>query len=145
MTLIARDIMTRAPQTVTAAQPVSDAIEIMKMENCGVVPVVSPEDNSALVGIVTDRDIALKACCDGATGPETPVVEAMSTNLYVVAPEDNLPRIREVMESAGVRRVPVVENERLVGIISLKDIADNASSNVVGQTDDRILTQDPNN
>jgi CBS domain-containing protein len=139
------DIMTRDPQTVTAAQPVADAIEIMKNENCGVVPVVSPEDGSSLVGIVTDRDIAMKACCDGGNGPTMPIVEAMSTNLYVVDPEDTLPRIRSIMEEAGVRRVPVVDNERLVGIISMKDIAENVTTREIGETDDRILTQEPNN
>lgn len=143
--LKASEIMTRAPQTVTAAQPVADAIQIMKTENCGVVPVVSPEDNSSLVGIITDRDIALKACDEGASGPEMPVVEAMSTNLFVVAPDDPLPRVQQVMEEAGVRRVPVVDNERLVGIISLKDLAEHFSPRTVGETDDRILSQEPNN
>ena len=145
MMIKAEEIMTRAPQTVTPTQTVADAVQIMKSENCGVVPVVNPEDNSTLVGIVTDRDIALRACCDGSSGAETPVVEVMSTNLFVVAPEDPLPKVRDVMETAGVRRVPVCDNEHLVGIISLKDLADNLSSDNVGETEDRILTQDPNN
>ena len=143
--MTAADIMTKVPQTVTAAQPVADAIEIMKAENCGVVPVVSPEDSSSLVGIVTDRDIAIKACADGCSGPSTPIVEAMSTNLYVVAPDDTLPRVRQIMEDAGVRRVPVVDEDRLVGIISMKDLADHTSSKTVGETDDKILGQEPNN
>jgi len=143
--LKASEIMTKSPMTVTAAQSVADAVQIMKDENCGVVPVVSPEDSQSLVGIVTDRDIALKACESGGAGPDMPVVEAMSGNLYIVAPDDPLPRVREIMEEAGIRRVPVVENERLVGIISLKDVADNADSSIVGTTDDRILSQEPNN
>lgn len=143
--MIASEIMTKVPQTVTATQPVADAIEIMKNENCGVVPVVSPEDSSSLVGIVTDRDIALKACSQNGDGPNTPVVEAMSTNLFVVAPQDPLPKVREIMETAGVRRVPVVDDNHLVGIISLKDIAENAGTRELGETDDKILSQDPNN
>lgn len=143
--MIASEIMTKVPQTVTATQPVADAVEIMKAENCGVVPVVSPEDSSSLVGIVTDRDIALRACCEDGSGPNTPVVEAMSTNLFVVAPQDPLPKIREIMETAGVRRVPVVEDNHLVGIISMKDIAEKTGSRELGETDDRILTQEPNN
>lgn len=143
--LKASEIMTPSPQTVTAAQQVADAIQIMKAENCGVVPVVSPEDNCSLVGVVTDRDIALKACEEGASGPQMPVVEAMTTNLFVVSPEDSLPRIKQIMEDAGVRRVPVVENDRLVGIISMKDLADKLHYNSIGETDDKILSQEPNN
>ncbi len=141
----ASEIMTSSPQTVTAAQQVADAIQIMKAENCGVVPVVSPEDNSSLVGLVTDRDIALKACEEGASGPQMPVVEAMTTNLFVVSPDDPLPRVKQIMEDAGVRRVPVVENDRLVGIISMKDLADKLHYNSIGETDDKILSQEPNN
>jgi CBS domain-containing protein len=141
----ASEIMTHVPQTVTPAQTVADAVEIMKSENCGVVPVVSPEDNLSLVGIITDRDIALRACSSGREGAATPIVEAMSTNLFVVAPEDPLPRVKAIMEEAGVRRVPVVEENRLVGIISLKDLADNAGSSELGRVDDSILSQDPNN
>lgn len=143
--LKASEVMTSSPRTVTAAQPVADAIQIMKTENCGVVPVVSPEDNSSLVGLVTDRDIAMKACEDGASGPQMPVVEVMSTNLFVVSPDDTLPHVRQIMEQAGVRRVPVVENERLVGIISMKDLADKLNYDSIGETDDKILSQEPNN
>jgi CBS domain-containing protein len=141
----ARDIMTRTPQTVTPTEPVADAVDIMKAENCGVVPVVDPEDTGSLVGIITDRDVALRACCQGGHGPETPIVEVMSTDLAVVGPEDSVTHIREVMEGAGVRRVPVVEEGRLVGIISLKDLAEQVSSEAVGEMTDRILEQDPNN
>jgi CBS domain-containing protein len=143
--LKASEIMTHIPQTVTPTQTVADAVEIMKSEDCGVVPVVSPEDNCSLVGIITDRDIALRACSEGRGGASMPIVEAMSTNLFVVAPEDPLPRIRQIMETAGVRRVPVVDQNRLVGIISLKDLADNAGSSELGRIDDAILSQDPNN
>lgn len=143
--LKASEIMTPSPQTVTATQQVADAIQIMKAENCGVVPVVSPEDNCSLVGLVTDRDIALKACEDGASGPQMPVVEAMTTNLFVVSPDDPLPRVQQIMEDAGVRRVPVVENDRLVGIISMKDLAEKLHYNSIGETDDKILSQKPNN
>jgi len=143
--LTAKEIMTRMPQTVTPTQTVADAVQIMKSESCGVVPVVNPEDGSSLVGIITDRDIALRACAPGCDGVETPVVEVMSSNLFVVAPEDPLPRVRQIMETAGVRRVPVCDHDRLVGIISLKDLADNAPSGELGRIDDSILSQDPNN
>lgn len=137
--------MTHAPQTVTPTEPVADAVQIMASENCGAVPVVDPEDAGSLVGIITDRDIALRACRDGGRGPETPVVEVMSTDVQVVSTDDSITHVREVMADAGVRRVPVVENGRLVGIIALKDLADEVPADQVGETTDRILEQDPNN
>ncbi len=71
--------------------------------------------------------------------------EAMSKTVFVVAPDDTLPRVREVMESAGVRRVPVVENEQLVGIISMCDVAAITDRESLGEIDTRILNQEPNN
>ncbi|MEO5929881.1 MAG: CBS domain-containing protein [Candidatus Kapaibacterium sp.] len=143
--LKASEVMTPIPQTVTPTQTVAAAVDIMKSEDCGVVPVVSPEDRSSLVGIITDRDIALRACCEGSDGSRTPIMEAMTTNLFVVAPDDSLPHVKMIMEQAGVRRVPVVENNHLVGIISLKDLSDTLGGRGIGDTDTRILGQDPNN
>jgi CBS domain-containing protein len=143
--MTASEIMTPVPQTVTPDQSIADAVEIMRNESCGVVPVVRPEDGSTLVGIITDRDIALRACGPGCEGAEMQIEEAMSTNLFVVAPDDTIPHVREVMESAGVRRVPVVDNDQLVGIISLCDVAAIIDRESIGEIDTRILTQDPNN
>ncbi len=142
----ASQIMTRNPVTVTSAQTVAEAVKIMSAENCGIVPVIAGEDRQTVVGLVTDRDIALRACAEGCEGPETPVSVVMTQNLFCVAPGDDVSRVRQVMEDAGVRRVPVVEEDNtLVGIISFKDLADNLSQSTLGHTDETILAQPPNN
>jgi CBS domain-containing protein len=140
----AQDVMTRNPETVTSEQTVADAVSIMKSEHCGIVPVVSA-DSQSLVGVVTDRDIALGCCDSGASGPDTPVSAVMSQNLFCVDPDEDISKVQQMMERAGVRRIPVIaEDNHLVGIISLKDIADQLDDDRVGRTEGAILSQKPN-
>jgi CBS domain-containing protein len=142
----AEEIMTRDPRTVTPNQTVADAVKVMTTEDCGIVPVVESDRDMHVVGVITDRDIALRACAPDGPGPNASVSSVMSSNVFCVSPSDELGRVREVMESAGVRRVPVVtEDQKLLGIISIKDIAENAGDREVGQTDSKILEQKPNN
>lgn len=142
----AEQIMTRDPRTVTPNQTVAEAVKVMTNEDCGVVPVVRSDRELQVVGVVTDRDIALRACNENGTGPAATVSSVMTSNVFCVNPSDDLARVREVMESAGVRRVPVVDdNKHLLGIISMKDVAENVGDNEVGGTDSRILEQKPNN
>ncbi len=141
----AEEIMTRKPSTVSPTQSVADAVEIMTSQDCGVVPVIDSTTGNALVGLITDRDIALRACGEGGSGPSATIAEVMTTNIFCVTPQDSIERVREVMTEAGVRRVPVVDENRLVGIISMKDFAQEASSDVVGKIDENVLGQEPNN
>jgi CBS domain-containing protein len=142
----AEQIMTRDPRTVTPNQTVAEAVKVMTTEDCGVVPVVQSDRELQVIGVVTDRDIALRACAENGPGPSASVSSVMTSNVFCVSPNDDLARVREVMESAGVRRVPVVDDNRhLLGIISLKDVAENAGDNEVGGLDSRILEQKPNN
>jgi CBS domain-containing protein len=140
------EVMTRDPKTITSDQNVSDAVSIMKSENCGIVPVVEA-GASRIVGVVTDRDIALGSCNSGGTGPNTPISSVMtSSNLFCVDKEEDLSEVCKMMERAGVRRVPVVEDgDKLVGIISMKDLAENLGEKSLGETDQSILQQKPNN
>lgn len=138
--------MTRDPRTVTPNQTVAEAVKVMTNEDCGVVPVVRSDRELQVVGVVTDRDIALRACNENGPGPSATVSSVMTSNVFCVNPGDDLARVREVMESAGVRRVPVVDdNQQLLGIISMKDVAENTGDKEVGGTDSRILEQKPNN
>lgn len=142
----AEQIMTRDPRTVTPNQTVAEAVKVMQTEACGVVPVVQSDRELTVVGVVTDRDIALRACSENAPGPAATVSSVMTSNVFCVAPGDDMARIREVMENAGVRRVPVVDdNKHLLGIISMKDVAENAGDREVGHVDSKILEQKPNN
>src|SRR4051812_24611729 len=92
----ASELMTRDPLTVTSEQSVADAVRIMKTAHCGIVPVVEPGQNR-IVGLVTDRDIALGSCDQGSAGPSTPVSAVMSTTLFCVDPDEDLSRVRSMM------------------------------------------------
>jgi CBS domain-containing protein len=118
----ARDIMTANPQVVTASDSISRAAEIMRDTDVGIVPVVEDSGSMRLAGVVTDRDIAVRIVAEGRDG-NVNVREIMSSGLATVRPDDDLNRVTELMKREQVRRVPVVEGDRLVGIIAQADVA----------------------
>ena len=113
-----RDVMTSNPRTVSPNDSIQVAARIMKEEDTGVVPVV---DNGRPVGIVTDRDIVLRAVAEG--GFDKPVREIATREVVFVKPDASTKEAEKLMSERQVRRLPVVENDRLVGIVSLGDIA----------------------
>jgi CBS domain-containing protein len=114
-----RDVMTSNPRTVSPDDSIQVAARIMKEEDTGVVPVV---ENGRAVGILTDRDIVLRAVADGS-GCDRAVREIATTDLVFVKPDTSTREAEKLMSQRQVRRLPVVENDRLVGIVSLGDIA----------------------
>jgi CBS domain-containing protein len=113
-----RDVMTSNPRTVSPGDSIQVAARIMKEEDVGVVPIV---DNGRTVGIVTDRDIVIRAVAEG--GSDRAVREIATTDLVFVKPDSSTREAEKLMSERQIRRLPVVENGRLVGIISLGDIA----------------------
>ena len=114
-----RDVMTPNPRTVSPADSIQSAAAIMRDEDTGVVPIV---DNGRAVGVVTDRDIVVRAVADGSQLNQT--VGQIATNAVVCATPDMSTReAAQLMSDHQVRRLPVVENERLVGIVSIGDLA----------------------
>ena len=119
----ARDIMTDSPAVVTAETTARDAARMMQDNDCGSLPVVESRDSMKLLGIVTDRDLALRILGRGQD-PNTPVREAMTKNVYSVKQDDDLDAVEHVMSSQQVRRVPVVDGQdRIVGIVAQADLA----------------------
>lgn len=118
----ARDIMTANPQCVTPEDAVSRAAEIMRDANVGLVPVVEDQGSMRLAGVVTDRDIAVRVVAEGR-GNDCRARDVMSSGLATVRPDDDVSRVTDLMKREQVRRVPVVENDRLVGIIAQADVA----------------------
>jgi CBS domain-containing protein len=113
--------MTRDVRVATPGQTIRDVARMMAEIDAGILPV---GENDRLVGMISDRDIALRAVAEGK-GPDTPVREVMSTDkvLYCFEDED-LDDVAKNMGDTKVRRLPVMDrNKRLVGIISLGDIA----------------------
>jgi CBS domain-containing protein len=108
---------------VTIAQPnqsIRDAARLMAKADCGCLPV---GENDRLVGMITDRDIALRAVAQGKS-PDTPVREIMSSEVKYCFDDDELDEVAQNMADIKIRRLPVVNHDkRLVGIVSLGDIA----------------------
>jgi len=114
-----RDVMTSNPRTVSPSDSIRAAARIMKDEDTGVVPVV---ENGRAVGIVTDRDIVIRCIAEGGGG-DRPVREVASADVVCVKPDDSTRDAEKIMSERQIRRLPVVENDRLVGIVSLGDLA----------------------
>jgi CBS domain-containing protein len=115
------ECMTREVRIANPGQSIREVARIMAEIDAGVMPV---GDNDRLVGMITDRDIAIRAVAEGK-GPDTPVRDVMSTEqvLYCFEDED-LAQVAKNMGEQQVRRLPVVNREkRLVGIVSLADVA----------------------
>jgi len=111
--------MTTDVRTVTPNATVKDAAQIMHNVNVGSVPVV---ENNRLVGIVTDRDIVLRTIAKGQD-PNTKVCDIMSRNVKTITPDTEVHEAAEIMAQKQIRRLPVVDNGNLVGIVSIGDLA----------------------
>jgi CBS domain-containing protein len=111
--------MTPNPRTVSPDDSIQNAARIMRDVDTGVVPVV---ENGRPVGLVTDRDIVVRAVAeDGQLN--RPVREIVTGSVVCASPDMSTREAADLMSEHQVRRLPVVENERLVGIVSLGDIA----------------------
>ena len=134
----AREIMTSNPQVVTREDSVADAARIMRSADTGFVPVVDDRNSMRLSGVITDRDIAIRHVADNHAN-ECTVGDHMSADVRTVKPDDNVKDVMEVMKSQQVRRVPVVEDNRLVGIVAQADIATHdVGDRKVGDTVEKI-------
>jgi CBS domain-containing protein len=114
------EIMTPAPVAVQSAQPVTEAAKVMRDHGVGAVLVV---DDGQLKGLLTDRDIVVRAVADIRDPATTLVSEICSPDLVTVAPEDDADTVVRRMRERAVRRVPVVEDGHLVGVLSIGDMA----------------------
>ncbi len=114
-----RDVMTPNPRTVSPQDSIQNAARIMRDEDTGVVPVV---DNGTPVGVITDRDIVVRAVAEGGQ-LNRPVRDFVTNELVAATPDMSTREATELMSTHQVRRLPVVENNRLIGIVSIGDIA----------------------
>lgn len=114
------EVMTDAPVTVAPQATLTEAARLMREHDIGDVLVT---EDSQLRGIVTDRDIVVRAVADARDSTATTVGEVCSRDLIEVNPNDDAERVLLLMRARSVRRVPVVEEGRVVGILSLGDMA----------------------
>ena len=117
-------LMTRDVEIASPGETLEHAAKIMATLDAGVLPV---SENDRLVGMITDRDIAVRGIANGR-GPDTSVRELMSGNVICAKVGDNVDDVAAKMSEAQVRRLPVVdEDDRLCGIVSLGDLSREAS------------------
>ena len=115
------ELMSDGIVSISPDEPVSQAARMFFRHNIGAVPVCT--EDGRLRGIVTDRDIVLR-CVAAESNPETtPVREIMSRSVITVSPTDDVREAARQMSAGQVRRVPVVKDGRLVGMLSLGDMA----------------------
>jgi CBS domain-containing protein len=132
MSILVRHAMTETPQTVDASMNAAEAAGRMRAEDIGVLPVVEGDE---LVGIVTDRDLVLRVLAEGKDPQSVRIGQLASRSPVSIGPDEKLSEARDLMEQHEVRRLPVMKNGQLVGIISLGDVAwQDASAREVGET-----------
>ena len=118
------EVMTKNPVSCLPNDVVTEAAALMKSQNVGSIPVIENEQTKKLVGIVTDRDLALKIVADGLDAKSTKVQAVMARNVVTCHAEDDLHIALDAMSENQLRRIPVVDKDnRLLGIIAQADVA----------------------
>lgn len=126
-----RDVMADRPRCVSPETPVSEAARLMRSEDVGSLPVLEGE---RLTGVLTDRDIVVRAVAEEKDPRGMPVREVASGELVTIGPDEDLSAALRLMAMHQVRRLPVVdEDDRLVGVVAQADVAMEAKEKDVGQ------------
>jgi CBS domain-containing protein len=115
-----KELMTERPATLAMDASLAEAAMLMRDRDIGDVIVVEGE---AATGIVTDRDIVIRGIAAGADPNTTPLGQVVSKDLNAVAPDDPVERAIAVMREKAIRRVPVLEGGKPVGVLSIGDLA----------------------
>lgn len=118
--MLVRDIMTRRIVSVSPESSCKDAAVLMNENNIGSVPVV---DSKGVEGVITDRDIVLRCVAKNETPEKTKVYEVCTKGAICVKPDDELKNAISIMSTQQIRRLPVVESGRLIGMLSIADLA----------------------
>ena len=123
------EVMTRDVRLIEPTQTIRDAAQLMAELDAGIMPV---REGDRLVGMITDRDIAVRAVAQGR-GPDTPVREVMTDEVKYCFEDDDTAAVERNMADIQVRRLPVLNRDkRLVGILSLGDLAMSDKASKVG-------------
>jgi CBS domain-containing protein len=118
------EVMTKNPVCCLPTDMVAKAAELMKSKNIGSIPVIENEQTENLVGIVTDRDLALRIVAEGRDAKSTKVEVVMTRKVVTCRADDDLQKALDAMSEHQLRRIPVVDNDnKVVGIIAQADVA----------------------
>jgi CBS domain-containing protein len=130
-----REVMTSEVKACEPSATVVEAAKLMAQEDVGPIPVV---EDGRLVGIVTDRDIVVKGVAKGGDLSSTTVGDIASQNLVTISPEADMREALDLMAENQVRRLPVVDGDRLVGIVAQADIARQGRDKKTGEVVEEI-------
>jgi CBS domain-containing protein len=130
-----REVMTTDVRACEPNAVVTDAARLMAKEDVGPIPVV---EDGRIVGLVTDRDIVVRVIAEGKDPKATTVGEIASKDLVTVSPEEDLDQALQMMAERQVRRLPVVDGHRLVGIVAQADIARTGKDKKTGEVVEEI-------
>jgi CBS domain-containing protein len=115
-----REVMTPKPVTLDAGSPVIEAARLMKQSDIGDVIVL---DSGKVCGVVTDRDIVVRVVSEGKDASSTKLADICSRDLVSISPDDALDEAIRLMRERAIRRLPVIEKGKPVGIVSIGDLA----------------------
>ena len=133
-----RDAMTASPTIVEAHETAVDAARLMAAQNVGSLPVVEGEN---LVGMITDRDLVLNVLAKDVDPHKVTVASICSENPIVVGPEDSLDTALQHMAREQIRRLPVVEEQRVVGILAQADVSRTVEPAATGRMVEEISSE----
>ncbi len=120
----ARELMTENPECLTENDTVQKAAQRMRELDVGLIPVVDDNSSRRLRGVITDRDITTRHVAEGHNSGESRIGDAMTKdNLMTVTADDDVETVMERMSAGQVRRLPVMEDDRIIGIIAQADLA----------------------
>jgi len=128
-----KEIMTAKPASCTPEMPLQKVARMMVENDCGEIPVVDSSDSFIPVGVITDRDIVCRTLAKGLNPLDMTVSECMTTPILSVPSEADLNECYKIMQDNQIRRVPVVDDGKCVGIVSLADVAQRVSKKDSGQ------------
>jgi CBS domain-containing protein len=132
MSILVRHAMTESPQTAGPTMNAADAAAMMKQFDTGVIPVA---EEGRLVGLVTDRDLVVRVLAERKDPLDVRLEDIATTVPVTVTPDTKLSEARSMMAEHRIRRLPVVKADKLVGILSLGDVAlADSSERAVGET-----------
>lgn len=131
-----REVMTDRPRGISPETPLSQAAELMESEDVGALPVLEGEQ---LAGMITDRDIVIRAVAKGKDPRGMPVREIATRDVIAVGPDEELSEALKLMARYQVRRLPVVDSDnRLIGVLAQADVALQAKEKEVGELVEEI-------
>lgn len=115
-----KDIMSKEVTSLNSEDSIEKAAQLMKQQNIGSIPVCSQQK---VVGMVTDRDIALRSAAEGQNSSRQKIGDIMSSDPVVGTPEMDVHDAARIMSEKQIRRLPIVDNNSLVGIVALGDLS----------------------